>query len=136
MTVWRNATPEEARKRQPRRILRNREYFPPFGTKLTPWEPPSNTASGAERNRPHVSVLLYIVYTSARQKTLFSTLLCKLPADTYTPMSRYRRIPSASPASGREEEAIFRLFCLLHIGKFAREQHEFALGNFAPQLSR
>lgn len=22
------------------RILRNREYFPPFGTKLTPWEPP------------------------------------------------------------------------------------------------
>jgi len=64
VTVWRNATPEEPRKRQARRILRNREYFLPFGSELTPWDRPSNTAfyilEEEERNRPRVSVLLYI----------------------------------------------------------------------------
>jgi hypothetical protein len=74
VTVWRNATPEGARERQARRILRNREYFPPFGTGLTPREPPSNTAPGAKGARPRlqVSVLLYIRAREHGRGTLFT----------------------------------------------------------------
>lgn len=56
VTVSYNATLEKARKRRPRRILRNREYFPPFATKLTPWERPSNPGPRAKKGSASIAI--------------------------------------------------------------------------------
>lgn len=77
VTVLRNATPEGARKRQARRILRNREYFPPFGAKLTPWELPSNTAPDVKRADLTYRYYFIYIYTytyTAENFILFAML--------------------------------------------------------------
>lgn len=91
VTVWRNATPEKARKRQAHRILRNREYFPPFGSELTPWDRPSNIASSfleEEENSLRVSVLLYI-YENAVENFIRRAVASYLQVCTYIEISTY-----------------------------------------------
>lgn len=139
MTVLRNATQEGARKRQPRRILRNREYFPPSGTEINPPGAAIQYRSRERKeNQPHVSVLLYI---RARGGKLYSTRCCKLPAGglctyTYTEISTYLVVADAASRGegGIPPLSLFSLSSILDLKVLVGEQHEFALGNFASAI--